>query len=125
MARSQFRSRKKPTGGSYKSFRKKKQRYLAGEPAFTKVDEETKVKKARTLGGNEKRKVLKVREVNLIMKDGKAKKVAVKNVVENPANRHYIRRNIITKGAVIETDEGKAVVTSRPGQDGTVNAKQI
>jgi small subunit ribosomal protein S8e len=30
--------------------------------------------------------------------------------------------NIITKGAVIETDAGKARVTSRPGQHGVVNA---
>ena len=31
-------------------------------------------------------------------------------------------RGIITKGALIETELGKAIVTSRPGQDGVVNA---
>ncbi len=125
MARSQFRSRKKISGGSYKDFRKKKQRYAAGEPAFTKVEEESKLKKVRTLGGNAKNKLLTASEANVIMKDGKAKKVKIKKVVENPANRHYVRRNIITKGAVIETEVGKAVVTSRPGQHGIVNAKQL
>ncbi|MFB6184110.1 MAG: 30S ribosomal protein S8e, partial [Haloarculaceae archaeon] len=41
---------------------------------------------------------------------------------ENPSNPNYARRNIITKGAIIETSEGRARVTSRPGQDGQVNA---
>jgi small subunit ribosomal protein S8e len=45
--------------------------------------------------------------------------------VENPANPHYVRRNIITKGAVIKTELGNAKVTSRPGQDGVVNAALI
>ncbi len=52
-------------------------------------------------------------------------KTKIKNVAENPANRHYVRRNIMTRGAIIETEKGKAVVTSRPGQDGTVNAVLI
>jgi small subunit ribosomal protein S8e len=42
--------------------------------------------------------------------------------VENQANIHYVRRNIINKGAIIETNLGKARVTSRPGQTGTINA---
>ena len=33
-----------------------------------------------------------------------------------------VRRNILTKGAIIETDAGKAKITNRPGQEGTVNA---
>jgi small subunit ribosomal protein S8e len=33
-----------------------------------------------------------------------------------------VRRNIVTKGAIIETDAGQARVVSRPGQDGQVNA---
>ncbi|MFC7028583.1 30S ribosomal protein S8e [Halomicroarcula sp. GCM10025710] len=46
----------------------------------------------------------------------------IENVVENPSNPNYARRNIITKGALVETSEGTARVTSRPGQDGQVNA---
>ena len=46
----------------------------------------------------------------------------IEQVTENPSNPNYARRNIITKGAVIETSEGSARVTSRPGQDGQVNA---
>ncbi len=43
-------------------------------------------------------------------------------MVENPANPNYVQRNIITKGAIIKTSAGNAKVTSRPGQDGTINA---
>ena len=39
----------------------------------------------------------------------------------NSANPNYVRRNIITKGAIVETPEGNAKVTSRPGQDGVIN----
>jgi SSU ribosomal protein S8E len=45
----------------------------------------------------------------------------IKNVVENPANPHYVRRNIINKGAVLETNMGKIKVTSRSGQNGALN----
>ena len=45
--------------------------------------------------------------------------------VDSPANRHFIRRNIMTKGIIIETDKGKAKITSRPDQDGIVNAVLI
>jgi small subunit ribosomal protein S8e len=46
----------------------------------------------------------------------------IENVVDNPSNINYIRRNIITKGAILETSVGRARVTSRPGQHGQVNA---
>jgi small subunit ribosomal protein S8e len=49
----------------------------------------------------------------------------IKTVTENPANRHYVRRNIITKGSVIETSKGKARVTNRPGQEGMITAVLI
>lgn len=55
----------------------------------------------------------------------KYRKAKILAVVKNPANPHYARRNVMTKGAIIKTDLGMAVVTSRPGQDGFVNAKLI
>ncbi|HJJ40868.1 MAG TPA: 30S ribosomal protein S8e, partial [Methanocorpusculum sp.] len=33
--------------------------------------------------------------------------------------------NLMTKGAVISTDLGKARIVSRPGQDGVINAVLI
>ena len=53
---------------------------------------------------------------------GKAVKARILRVLETPANREFARRGIIVRGAVIETTEGRAVVTSRPNQDGVVNA---
>ena len=35
---------------------------------------------------------------------------------------HYMRRNILTKGAIIKTELGDARITNRPGQDGVINA---
>jgi len=58
-------------------------------------------------------------------KTKKYEQIKIKEVVENPANRHFVRRNIMTKGTVIETEKGKAKITSRPGQDGNVNAVLI
>jgi small subunit ribosomal protein S8e len=49
-------------------------------------------------------------------------KVQIQRVLENPANKDYQRRGVITKGAIIETEQGKARVTSRPGQHGVINA---
>jgi small subunit ribosomal protein S8e len=52
---------------------------------------------------------------------GEVVEATVEDVIENPADPNYARRNIITKGAVLETSEGRMQVTSRPGQDGQVN----
>ena len=43
------------------------------------------------------------------------------DVVENKANPNFVRRNIITKGAIVETSKGNAKVTSRPGQSGVIS----
>ena len=55
-------------------------------------------------------------------KTGKTTKTEITSVIENSANIHYIRRNIMNKGAIIDTKLGKAKITSRPGQSGTINA---
>ena len=60
--------------------------------------------------------------------DSDAKKVTkskILKVSKNTANRDYERRGVISKGAVIETEAGSALVTSRPGQNGVVNAVLI
>jgi len=53
---------------------------------------------------------------------GKAKKSKIVRVKSSPANRDYERRGVITKGAILETEAGEAVVSSRPTADGVVNA---
>lgn len=119
---SQERSRRKKTGGLYRDSHKKKLRFKGSLPTATHVGER-KIKKERVMGGNIKVRLLRTQKVNLYNPETRKSIVTtIKNVIENPANRHYARRNILTKGAIIETDKGKARVTNRPGQEGTVNA---
>jgi len=125
MAIWQGRSLKKPSGGRIILARKKRKRELGREAAFTRVVEDKEERKIiRTYGGNRKVRLVKALYAN-VFDNGKGKKVKILSVVENPANRQYVRRNIITKGAIIQTEIGKAIVTSRPGQDGVVNAVLI
>ena len=122
----QGRSRRKPSGGKYKISVKKRKREMGREPTETFLSDEVRMKIIRTRGGNRKVRLLRTNYANVMdPKKGICKKVAILNVVENRANAHYIRRNVITKGAIIETELGKAKVTSRPGQDGVVNAVLI
>lgn len=80
-------------------------------------------KVVEVLGGNKKIKLLRA-DVATVSdpKTGKTQVAKIQTVTENKANLHYTRRHIITKGAKIRTELGEAVVTSRPGQDGVVNA---
>ena len=125
MAILQLRSNRKATGGRYKKPKVRRMARFGRLPIHTKIGA-TKAKSIRTLGGNEKAKLLVVDKVNLY--DSVNKKhvlTEIKNTTGNPANRHYVRRNILTKGSIIETPAGKARVTSRPGQEATVNAVLI
>ena len=122
MAKSYAKSKRKKTGGRLQKFKDKRKSRLAREATPITVGKtKTKVVKFR---GGKTRTVLKNTEFANVLdpKTKKLKKTEIKAVLENTANRDYSRRNIITKGAVIETAAGKARVTNRPGQDGTVNA---
>ena len=78
------------------------------------------------MGSNRKVRLLSADTANLFdTKTKKYEQVKIKTIVDNPADRHFVRRNIMTKGTVIETEKGKARITSRPGQDGSVNAVLI
>jgi small subunit ribosomal protein S8e len=59
---------------------------------------------------------------NVADKSGKVTKSKILRVRESPANRDYERRGVITRGALIETEAGVARVTSKPTDDGVVNA---
>ena len=116
----QGRSTRKRTGGRRRHSRNKRKYELGDEPTETTVgDRKMKVVDAR--GGTEKVRTIAT-DVASVATDSGTVAAEIENVVENPANPNYVRRNIITKGAVIETSEGEARVTSRPGQDGQVNA---
>ncbi|MEM3006991.1 MAG: 30S ribosomal protein S8e [Candidatus Nitrosotenuis sp.] len=63
--------------------------------------------------------------VNLALEGGKVKKSKILKVLENATNNDYQRRGVISKGAILETEDGKCRVVSRPGQHGIVNAVLI
>jgi len=118
----QGRDWRKDTGKKLCMFRKKRKYELGRFPTFTRVGEE-KIVPIRTKGGGVKVRVYRTLYANVYdPKEGKCKKVKILRVVENPADRNLDRMGIITKGTIIETEIGRARVTSRPGQDGTVNA---
>ena len=125
----QWRDHKKRTGGKRNWYYKVKRKYAMGRPFVPTVlspEEKHEVRKIRARGGNVK---LRLRKTYFAVvadpETGKTKKVRIKAVVETPANREYARRNIIVKGTIIDTELGLARVTSRPGQDGVVNAVLI
>ncbi|WP_255195162.1 30S ribosomal protein S8e [Halorarius litoreus] len=118
--KSHERSTKKRTGGRRRPIRKKRKHQLGSSPTETRVGD-AKLKIVETRGGNSKVRAIQS-EVATIATGGKTVAATIENVKENASNPNYVRRNIITKGAIIETSEGDARVTSRPGQDGQVNA---
>ena len=113
------RSVRKHTGSKYKKM-SKKHKHQRGRDFVPATIGVTKVAEKRMRGGGSKLVVYKTDSVNVMVK-GKAKKEKIASVSENVADPHYVRRNIITKGAVVETNIGKVKITSRPGQDGVLN----
>lgn len=110
---------KKVSGGRYIRYRKKKAREIAGQKRIVKLGEE-KRKTKRIRGGNKKVFLLGAKSV-IVQERGKSKKLEIKNVVETPSDRFLARQNIITKGTILLTEQGKVRVTNRPTQEGIVN----
>lgn len=82
---------------------------------------EKKSKINRGLGGSRRTLLLRVMEGNMLdPKTKKFSKVKLISVKENKANRAYARRNIITKGCIVETSEGNGIVINSPGKSGQV-----
>lgn len=120
----QDKSGRKKTGGLLRAHSKKMKHMMGREFTPVLVNEEKK-KPVRVRGGSYKIKLAAANMANVVDASGKTARVKIVTVKENPANPNYIRRNIMTKGAVIQTELGLARITSRPGQDGVVNAKLI
>ncbi|MGB9740785.1 MAG: 30S ribosomal protein S8e [Candidatus Bathyarchaeia archaeon] len=114
--------KKKPSGGRKRAYRRKRKFEQGSFPAETLLGE-PKRKVDRGRGGNFKIKVLSDKYACVTdPKSGKTEKVEILRVVKNPSNVDYDRRGVITKGAIIETSLGLARVSSRPGQNGIINA---
>ena len=117
------RSMTKKTGGKTRRYRKSRKYDLGSEFSEPEVGEQ-RIRVIDTRGSTTKTRVKRSNTVNLA-KDGEVTKVEIEDVVENPANPNFVRRSLLTKGTVVETSEGKARITSRPGQNGVVNAVPV
>jgi small subunit ribosomal protein S8e len=115
------RSKRKPTGGRYKTKRTKRLSRAGSKPTLSKIGKK-KLKSVRSVGGNSKTRTVEAKEINVYdPKTKKYVKAKIDSVVSNPANRHYVRRNILTKGSIIKTDKGSVKITNRPGQEPFLN----
>ncbi len=129
------KSNKLKTGGKRSTVNRcdKKKAWMGGTAANTKTDADAKetrnVKSGR--GNSSKIRVTQTKYANVVLdkKTNKMVKAEIIAVKENNANRLFARSNISTKGATIKVmvdgSEKTAKITSRPGQDGIVNAVLI
>ena len=114
--------KRKLTGGRTKHFRSRRAYEKDGYAAETELGT-TENYQRRIRGGSFKISLRFADAANVHdPSSGKTQKTSITRVLENPANRDYERRGVITRGALIDTELGRARVTSRPAQDGVINA---
>ena len=111
---------RKSSGGRYKRPKKKK---LTGRQSQARI---VKIGKRKTKLLNGRGKTTKlvsfIDNIANVIAKGKSKKSTIKNVIETPSNTFLARQNILIKGAIIETELGKAKITNRPSQEGNIQA---
>ena len=109
----------KVTGGRRHPLRSRRKYEMDRFPNEAIIGEQITITR-KVRGKNVKTAIKTIDSVNLAI-DSKIKRVKIIKVLENSTNNDYQRRGIISKGAILETEEGKCRVVSRPGQHGTVN----
>jgi small subunit ribosomal protein S8e len=113
------------TGGRYRPSRGKRRAEIGSAATDTHIGEDRR-RIVRTFGGNLKVRAMRAQFANVADRStGKIRKARIETVEENVANPNYVRRNLLTRGAVIRTEIGRARIISRPGQDGVINAVLI
>ena len=113
-------STSKITGGRRRPLRSRRKYEMNRFPSEALLGEPIMVTR-KVRGKNIKTSLKTINFVNLAV-DSNVKKVKILKVLENATNNDYKRRGVISKGAILETTEGKCRVVSRPGQHGVVNA---
>lgn len=114
---------KKVSGGRKHRHRKPRKFELGGYPTETKLYSKDVRSIERVFGGGTKVRLRYAAYANVLNpKTGQFTRARITGIVETPANREYARRGIVVRGAVIQTEIGRARVVSRPSQDGVVNA---
>ncbi|MHA1905688.1 MAG: 30S ribosomal protein S8e [Candidatus Thorarchaeota archaeon] len=116
------RSGRTKTGARLRKFRSKRKHQLGRVPTETLMGED-RVKVLESKGDVLKTPVITAKFVNVTdSKKNTTVRAEIQDVEENSASMDYQRRKVITRGTIIKTTEGRARVTSRPGQDGVLNA---
>ncbi len=113
--------KRKKTGGKKKPYRTKRL-HEAGKSPVETVHAEIlrKIEKGRS--SVRKVKLVAAKYVNVSdTTTARTERLEILDVVSNPANVDYNRRGVITKGAIVRTENGLAKIVSRPGQ-GVLNA---
>jgi len=126
-----LKSKRKTTGAIRPSRRRcnKKLAWIGGNPSATTVDSEIKRHSENKRGKTTKVK-LKAEQFVMVSDPKKPtekiRKLEIVTVDENNADRQFARRNIITKSSILKVKDGSkelyVKVTSRPGQQGSINA---
>lgn len=118
----QGRSVRKPTGGRYRLRLVKRRREIGSAPTDSHIGKDRRAI-VRITGGNNKVRTMRAEYANVADPgSGTVRRARIETVEENIANPNYVRRNLLTKGAVIRTEAGRARIISRPGQEGVINA---
>ena len=118
-------SRRKPSGGRLKRpnrYRGKRRTEVSSEAQYAYIGEKDDRKMYRKNAGSLTTRLLSANTVNVnIPKEGKTVKATINSVIANDADPNFIRRNIVTKGSIVDTSMGKVKITSRPGMHGVAS----
>ncbi len=111
-------------GKKVRKFRDKRRSEKGGYFAATKLSAENEASILRMRGGSKRIKLKHVAYANLLTSNG-YKKAKITEVIESKDNKNFARQNIITKGTLINTELGKAIVLNRPSREGMINARLL
>jgi len=121
---SRSNTKKLGNGKKIRKFRDKRRSEMGSYFTATKLSQADSLAYTRKRGGSAGIRLKHAAYANVLTKEG-YKKVKIKEVIESKDNKNFARQNIITKGTLINTELGKAVVLNRPGREGAVNAKLV
>ncbi len=103
-------------------YRGKRRTEVSSEAQYAYIGEKDDRKMYRKNAGSQTARLLSANTVNVnIPKEGKTVKATINSVIANDADPNFIRRNIVTKGSIVDTSMGKVKITSRPGMHGVAS----
>ena len=103
-------------------YRGKRRTEVSSEAQYAYIGEKDDRKMYRKNAGSLTARLLSANTVNVnLPKEGKTVKATINSVIANDADPNFIRRNIVTKGSIVDTSMGKVKITSRPGMHGVIS----